>query len=223
MKALLRFILFAAVAAYCTTAAAQRFPARGGKWEFTLQPQYTRSANFNTGNGSEGHIDGALGFGIGFAYNLNNNFSLGGELLWNQADYNATVAPAPGNTNSAYTVRGTLQTSTIRFNGTWYFSPSDITPFVTGGIGSTYVDTNIPSGLPNNVCWWDPWWGYYCGTYLPTKTSTDLSYLAAAGLRWDLDRNMFLRGLIGRMWIDVGGALGTPWVDQYRIDIGFKF
>jgi opacity protein-like surface antigen len=223
MKLSLRVALFTLLAVYALGAAAQHSPPRRGKGEFTLQPQYTDSLNVSNGNGSQAHLDGALGFGFGLAFNLNNNLSLGGDFFWNRADYQATVAPAEGNLGNTYTVKGELETSTIRFNATWHFSASDFTPFVTGGIGSTYVNTNVPNGPPQNVCWWDPWWGYYCGSYVPTRTATDLSYTGAFGLRWDVDRNMFLRGVFSRMWIDVGGELGTPFVDQYRVDVGFKF
>ncbi len=73
------------------------------------------------------------------------------------------------------------------------------------------------------MCWWDPWWGYYCGTTVPTKTETDLSYMAGVGLRWVSPSTFFLRGLVARQWIDVGGGIGSPAVTAYRIDLGFKF
>jgi opacity protein-like surface antigen len=100
---------------------------------------------------------------------------------------------------------------------------SDFTPFAMVGIGSTYVDTNIPTAPPVNSCWWDPWWGYYCGSYYPTRTAYYVSYSGGLGLRWDIDRNMFLRAAAIRQWLDASGSLGTVWTDQYRFDIGFKF
>jgi Outer membrane protein beta-barrel domain len=223
MKQLLRVALSLLLAVFATYAAAQNSPPRGGKWELTLQPQYTHSQSFDSGNGSSGTVDSALGFGFGVGYNLNNHFSLGGDFFWNSANYNATVAGAGSNAGTNYTVSGVLNTSTIRFNATWNFLPGDFTPFVIGGIGSTYVDTNIPNGPPSNVCWWDPWWGYYCGSYVPTKTAYYVSYSGGLGLRWDLDRNIFLRAVGIRQWIDASSSLGTVWSDQYRFDVGFKF
>ena len=223
MKLPSRIALFLALAAGATAAAAQNSPPRGGKWEFTLQPQYTHSQSFDSGNGSGGTVDSSLGFGFGVAYNLSNNLSLGGDFFWNQANYNTTVAPAPGNNLAPQNLSGTLQTNTLRFNATWNFLPGDFTPFVVGGIGSTYIDTNIPNGIPQNVCWYDPWWGYYCGTYLPTKTAYYVSYSGGVGLRWEIDRSVFLRAVAVRQWLDVGGALGQPYSDQYRFDVGFKF
>lgn len=221
MKTLLRFTMMVLIAAYAAAATAQS-SQRAGKWEFSLLPQYTHSINFDTGNGSGGHVDSSLGFGFGIAYNLSNNLELGGEYVWSTANYNATIAPAAGNPGPAQTLFGTLQTSTLRLNATWNFiANGDFTPFATVGIGSTYIDTNIPYQNTAPVCWWDPWWGYYCSQ--PTRTAYDVSYNAALGLRWEIDRSIFVRGLVNRNWIDVGGSLGTTWVDQYRIDVGFKF
>ena len=65
-------------------------------------------------------------------------------------------------------------TATVRFTGSYNFSEKEFTPFVTGGLGWTYIDTNIPTGLPENICWAYPWYGYYCTTYVPTETTTDV-------------------------------------------------
>jgi Outer membrane protein beta-barrel domain len=223
MKALLRASLFMLFAAYAAGALAQNSPPRGGKWEFTLQPQYVHSQSFDSGNGTGGTVGSSLGFGFGVGYNLNNHLTLGGDFFWNSANYDATYAGAGAGAGTTATVSGVLSTSTIRFNATWNFLQSDFTPFVIGGIGSTYVDTNIPAAPPTNQCWYDPWWGYYCGTYVPTKYAYYVSYSGGVGVRWDLDRNIFLRAVANRMWIDVGGSLGQPYTDQYRFDVGFKF
>jgi len=224
MKRLLQAAGIVLVAAYAVGAAAQNSPPRAGKWEFTLEPQYTHSTSFNSGNGSSGTVDSSLGFGFGVGYNLNNNFALSGDFTWSSANYNANVAGAGANAGNSYTVSGTLNANTIRFNALWNFiANGNWTPFVGAGIGSTYIDTNIPNGPPSNVCWWDPWWGYYCGSYLPTKTAYYVSYNAQLGVRFEVDRNIFLRAVAIRQWLDVGGSLGTPWVDSYRFDVGFKF
>jgi hypothetical protein len=221
MGKLLKGALFVLIAAYAASAAAQSSGQRAGKWEFTLQPQYTHSMNFDGGNGASGQVGSSLGFGFGVAYNLNNNIALGGDFAWGSASYTANIAPAAGNPGNGQTLNGTLETNTIRFNAIWnMIEKGDFTPFLIAGLGSTYVDTNIPYAGPP-VCWYDPWWGYYCSQ--PTRSAYYVSYSAALGVRWEIDRNIFVRGLINRTWIDVGGSLGTPWIDQYRVDLGFKF
>jgi opacity protein-like surface antigen len=223
MRTLLQIALCVPLAIIAMAAHAQTSKTRAGLWDFTMQPQYTESATWSGANGSEAQTDGGYGFGFGLAYNFNDHLSMGGDLQWGQADYKATVAPAAGNPGTALALSGELYTSTLRLNGTWNLLATAFTPFVTGGIGATYVDTNIPDGPPSNVCWWDPWWGYYCGTVVPTKTETYFTYSAGAGLRWDLPQSFFLRALAARQWLDVGGDIGTPDVTQYRIDLGFRF
>jgi opacity protein-like surface antigen len=218
MRTFVQLAVSILLGAYAMGAAAQSAPPRGGKWEFTVQPQYTESADLSGSSGSRAQIQGAWGFGFGFGYNFNNHLALGGELTWAQADYTRTTAPGVGNPGSSFIRTGTIETSTLRMNGTWNLLASDFTPFATGGIGSTYVDTNIPDGPTQ--CWVDPWYGTYCGT--PTKSNTYFSYNAGVGLRWDVNREFFLRGVYTRQWIDVGGGLGSPAFDQYRIDFGFK-
>jgi prepilin-type N-terminal cleavage/methylation domain-containing protein len=50
-----------------------------------------------------------------------------------------------------------------------------------GGLGWTWVDTNIPSGLPETFCWYYPWWGSYCATGTPTHDTTKFSYNLGGG------------------------------------------
>jgi hypothetical protein len=47
--------------------------------------------------------------------------------------------------------------------------------------------------------------------------------MGGLGLRWEIDRSIFVRAVANRQWLDVGGSLGTVWTDQYRVDLGFKF
>jgi opacity protein-like surface antigen len=61
---------------------------------------------------------------------------------------------------------------------------------VTGGLGWTWVDTNIPNGLPETFCWYYPWWGSYCATGVPTADTTKFSYNLGAGVRYDYGRGV---------------------------------
>jgi opacity protein-like surface antigen len=218
MRNVLRIAVAMLIAVYAAGAVAQKSGPRAGRWDFTLQPQYVDGKSVTGDGGSRADISGDWGFGFGFAYNFSNHFALGGELTWNEADYRATLFPGVGNTGSSTDIRGTMETSTLRMNVTWNILATEFTPFVSGGIGATYVDTNIPNGPTQ--CWVDPWYGSYCGT--PTRSNTYFSYNAGAGLRWDVNRSFFLRGVYTRQWIDVGGGAGSPGFDQYRIDFGFK-
>jgi len=218
MPTFLRFVFTILLAVCATSAAGQGAGPRAGKWEFILQPTHVESKSFSGSNGSRADIQGGWAFGFGIGYNYNNHLQLGGELTWAEADYVRTITPGPGNPGTSLVRTGTLETSTLRVNGTWNLLASSFTPFATGGIGATWVDTNVPDGP--SQCWVDPWWGTYCGT--PTKQDTYFSYNAGAGLRWDVSRDFFLRAVYTRQWIEVGGGAGSPGFNQYRIEFGFK-
>ena len=56
-----------------------------------------------------------------------------------------------------------------------------------------------------------------------TYSSTSFSYGAAAGLRWDLDRNLFLKA--GYRWLEVESdkVVSKPVLEQASLEIGWRF
>ena len=196
---------------------------RSGHWDGSFQILYGQSKTINSDNGSSAEIDNGYGWGFGFGYNFNDHFALDFSGSWRETDYKANVTPQPGNPNLPQTINGTLESATFAVNGTFNLLSSNLTPFITGGIGSTWVDTNIPNGLATPVCWWDPWWGYYCAPVYPTRSDTYFSYNAGVGVRFDAPGGFFMRGLVSEQWLDVGGGVGTPTFTQFRVDIGTRF
>ncbi len=203
--------------------AAAQSTDRAGMWEATVQVKYSDSRDIHGSNGSEATIDETYGFGLGFAYNFNEHFSLGGDFAWSRPDYTTTVTPAAGNGNSSYKVNGSMESFSAHAVATWNLFATPFTPFVSAGVCGTWIDTNIPSGPPTSYCWYDPWWGYYCDTSTPTHSDSYFSYNVGAGLRWDSKNNMFLRALVAEQWLDVGGSVGSPSMTQVRLDLGFRF
>jgi opacity protein-like surface antigen len=196
--------------------------SRSGRGEIYMGPVFTDGKSYSFEGGTTARTDTGFGFNFGYAYNFNSHVQAGIDLVWGEADYRATVAPGPGNPNTARSISGTLETGTVRFFGSYHLFTGPFTPYVTGGLGWSYVDTNIPAGLPENICWAYPWYGYYCATYVPTASTTKFSYNAGAGLRYDAGRGVF-RLLVNSQWMDFGGSYGSANVIQYRIDFGTKF
>ena len=98
-----------------------------------------------------------------------------------------------------------------------------MTPYLQGGIGSTTVDSNIAIGPPINSCWYYPYYGYYCGTFVPTATSTSFAYNAGGGIRWDFNREAFMKFGMQRQWVDFDGATSSySGLNVWRLEIGFK-
>ncbi|MDA8139596.1 MAG: outer membrane beta-barrel protein [Desulfobacteraceae bacterium] len=192
---------------------------RAGGWDFYLPLTYAEDAKIEGTHGSKVDINDDLGFGFGVGYNLNNHFQLGGLFNWNSRSYDATATRDDGST-ARYS--NWLETSTIALNGTYYILDSNITPFVSGMLGYTWMDTNIQDGPSSGYCWYDPWWGYVCSEYVPTKTASDLSYGAGLGVRFDINRAFSMQCSYNRAWIDIDNASGTPYFNTWRLDFIFR-
>lgn len=190
---------------------------RAGSWEFILPVTYSPSKNVSGQGGSSADVNADLGFGFGFGYNLTNNFQMSGTVNWSNRSFNATIVNTDGTTKKA---SGNLDSSTIAFNGTYFFMPGRATPFVSGGIGSTFIDTNIPNGQGSTACWWDPWYGYICNSYASTKTYTNVSYTAGGGMRWALTKDVSMQASYNKLWIDATNA--KPVFDGWRLDFIFR-
>src|SRR3954463_13676570 len=169
-----RTLLVIAVLAGAASAEAQT--TRAGKSEFYLAPTFTASRNYSFEGGSTAHSDTGTGLTLGFAHHFDEKKSLGVETAWGSTDYRASVQPGAGNTNLAGNINATMQTWTVRFVGTYNFLAGNLTPFVTGGLGWTYIDTNIPTGLPQNVCWYYPWYGRSLRPVLAAPTPHQFHY-----------------------------------------------
>jgi opacity protein-like surface antigen len=211
-----------AAAALLAAAPAAAQSSRAGHGEIYIYPLFTDGKSYSFEGGSDARTDTGVGLGFGYNYNFNAHWSAGGEIEWSEQDYRANVQPGPGNTFSAGTINGTIETRTLRFQGTYNLLAKNFTPYASAGLGWTYVDTNIPSGLPESFCWYYPWYGSYCGTYVPTHDTTKFSYNVALGLRWDIGRAL-IRAQINSQWIDLGGGYDSSNLIQYRLDFGTKF
>jgi opacity protein-like surface antigen len=196
---------------------------RKDQWEFYFSPVFTEGKKYNFEGGSTLKTDTGYGFGFGLNKNLSPNLALGGELIWGSANYRATVQPGTNNNLREQNINGYIETYTVRFSGTYNVLKGNFTPFVTGGLGWTYIDTNIPAGLPQNVCWYYPYYGQVCGVYTPTQATTRFSYNAGAGVRYDFNRSFFGRAWVNAQSVDFGGNYGGTYWTQARIDLGFKF
>ncbi len=192
---------------------------RAGTWEFFLPLTYTEEADFSGENGSSLEIDDDFGFGFGFGYNFSNHFQLNGMFNWNARGYDATVVTEGGSTVE---YNNDLETSALSLNGIYYFLQGNFTPFVSGNVGWTFYDTNIPDGPSYGSCWWDPWYGYICTEYTPTKTDDAFTYGGGVGLRLDINRYFGLQGSYNKTWVDFDNADSAPDFDTWKLDFIFR-
>lgn len=192
---------------------------RKGIWNFYLPLSYSEGATIDGPGGSSVDLNDDFGFGFGAGYNFNDHFQLGGMFNWNSRSYDATAIRDDG---SRARYSNYMETSTIGLNGTYYILDKNFTPFVSGMLGYTWVDTNIQNGPASGYCWWDPWWGYVCSEYVPTKTESDWSYGLGLGVRYDFNQSFSMQFSYNKSWIDFENASSTPDFDTWRLDLVFN-
>jgi len=225
MKTITMFLklVFAAIAglALCIPAAqaANRGNNGAGSLEFNVPLNYAGSTTTNFADGSSATTNSAFGLGFGMGYNFNDNFQINGQFSWSARNYKATVIDPVGPTTTTYS--NTLYTSTINVNAVYYFMSGDFSPFVSGGIGSTFLDSNIvdTTGGGGGGCYYYPYYGYSC--YTPTKTSTNVSYNYGLGVRMDVNRGFAIEGSWNQMYIDTSGST-DPKMDVWRANFIFR-
>ena len=133
-------------------------------------------------------------------------------------DYDASLQLDPA---GSVDVSGEVEAFTPFIKGNFNFVDGPITPYVTAGIGWSFIDTNIPNGRPQTGCWWDPWYGYICTTVQDTRTTDSFTYNAGLGVRWDLSTGYSMRLSYEKHWYDLENA--SPDFDQFKLGFVMRY
>lgn len=192
---------------------------RTGKWETSISGYFTGSESANGLNGSSLDVDSGYGVAFSIGKNLSEHLALRFDGSWARADYDAVLNSEE---DGPVEISHTLDLFTGAFNGVYNFVEGPLTPYAQAGIGWTYVDSNVADGPPVTGCWWDPWWGYICSNFFSTYSETNFSWNVGAGLRYEFQRGMFVRGGWERTFID-GRNGADPEFDAYRFEFGWMF
>jgi opacity protein-like surface antigen len=198
---------------------------RAERWQFSFPITFTSGSNYDSEEGTSIDVSDDVGFGFGFGYHLQEKILLGMEFTWLDANYDAHVATdfdGDQIPDDSIDVAGTLDATNMQFFGQYNFMAKRFTPFVRASFGWTWVDSNIPSGPTEGVCWWDPWFGYICDTWQPTFSDTAFSYGVGAGVRFELTDRFFVEGSYNILWIDFDKAGNTDF-DGFRLNMGWMF
>lgn len=196
--------------------------SRGAGWEVGAQLVYQDSQDIGFNGGTSASLDDDIGLAVAFAYRFNDRFEVEFGIDWNSIDYDVSVVSASV-PELGFTARGDLEAFTPYASANFNFVEGPLTPYVTAGVGWSFIDTNIPDAPPQNVCWWDPWFGPVCGTFQSTRTIDELVYQVGAGLRWDLSPGYTVRLGYEKRWVDLGEATSTPDFDQLKLGVTFRY
>lgn len=221
----MRLFTLLACVALAASATAQA-SEREGTWETTLGVVFQNSSDADFQGGTKAEFDSDTSFVFGLGYHYTANLEFGGRLGIGTTDYDASIATdanGDGNADGFANVRGDLEFTTLLLDATWNMMSGPFSPFVTGAIGWSWVDTNIATGPPQTGCWWDPWWGYVCTSFQDTKTLDGFSYQLGVGARYDFTDTVAVHGSYRINWIDFDKAKGTPDFDGFQLSLGWKF
>jgi opacity protein-like surface antigen len=196
--------------------------SRGPGWEFGVDGVYQDSSDLSFDGGSKVSVDSDFGLTLVAGYRLNSRLEVSFSFDWQQADYSATIqsADVPG---LSADVHGDYEAFTPRANVNYNFLDGPITPYVTGGIGWTFVDTNIPEGRVQVGCWWDPWYGEICVPVQDTHSVDGFAYQLGVGVRWDSSRAFSMRLAYEKHWYDFDNASSTPDFDQLKLGLIWRY
>jgi Outer membrane protein beta-barrel domain len=202
--------------------------SRVEKWEFFLAPMVTNSKVLQFSNGAEADINKRSSIGFGFGYNINAHIELTGLFSSSNSNYTGTRIidndpEDPENPNGPQNFTSNMYTSSLEFGFTYNLLAAPFTPYITANLGTTYIDSGVPTGDINTGYCWDPWYGYYypCAS-AQTYTTTEINYGLALGLRYDFSRKLYIKGDVGKNYIDVDSS-NTPDFTTYRFIFGFMF
>jgi len=196
---------------------------RTDTWEFTVPIRFIPSKTIDFDHGSTVDLHQDMGWGFGFGYNFNEHMNLDFEWSWMNANYTVKWSSADNPPGPSAEGTGSLDISVTQINFTYYFMPKTFTPYLSGGFGWSWYDTNIPQGPPQTGCYWDPWYGYVCSTFQDTKSGSGTNYGFGAGVRFEPKQSFFIRVGVNDNWQSFGSYSGSPAFLSYRFDFGWKF
>lgn len=208
-----------AIVSFSGAALADREPG----WDFGGEVIYQFSHDIHFEGGSFAALDDDIGLALSFGYRFTPRLELLIGVDWNVVDYSIDVAPGDAAAGLGFSGTGEVEYWNPRVGLNFNFLEGDLTPYVTGTVGWSFIDTNIPDSPPQSACWWDPWWGYYCGTYVSTRSIDELTYSLGAGMRWDVSSMFTLRLGYEKHWLDLGQATSTPGFDQVKVGFAARY
>jgi opacity protein-like surface antigen len=201
-----------------STDANAKYSKRSGKWESSFKILNNQSLDIDGKNGSKTVIESDFGWGFTLGYNLNPHILFNFDFSSSTPSYDATLIDEDG---SSFQVNNKLDVMESQFNVVYNVFTEQFTPFIQAGLGWTYLDSNIATGPPGAVCWWDPWWGYVCDYYQNTQDDERFSYNVAVGLRYELDNSLFFRASYKQAFINLSHSDAN--IGSFQLEVGSVF
>jgi opacity protein-like surface antigen len=193
---------------------AQSSDQRGWEGSIGLFYQDKQVIGFKGGSFLRADDDFGVIGAVGFNFNSRFDLIFGFDSATVGYDLRRLSASTPGLFDR---ITGDYESFTpfVKFNFNLFGSA--FSPFISAGVGWSFIDTNIPTGRAIVGCWWDPWWGYFCAPFAETKTVDAFAYQAGAGVRWRFNQSYGIRLEYQKQWLDLSRAVSPPGFDQIRL------
>lgn len=224
-----RFFLFFLLVAFSSAVLAQydnprkkrsAAGSRDTRFETSVILAYQNGLDESSEGGSSLDIDSTLGWGVNFGWNWTEKWNLSYKFISTKPKYLAVIVPDEIDAVPV-SIQHELSKMSHQLNATYNFSAKAFSPFVTGGIGWTKIDSGVPTGGADVGCWWDPWWGYICFADWTTYETSEFTYNLGVGVRWDINNAIFTKAAYSREFIKVDN--GTLNFDMAILEMGLMF
>ena len=194
--------------------------SRASRPEFSMLLPYVEGKRHEFENNTALEFGSDVGLGFAYAENYNENIGLRISLDWHSIGYTATRRQID-ETRTVWAEN--FDMISLMFGGTYYLLANDITPFVEGEFGWTFMDTNIPTGEEVEGCIYDPFLGYVCANNPQTYTETEFTYNVGIGLRADFRDKFFVRAGYYSKVVMIDRADSDPDFSGFRFDFGTMY
>jgi len=217
----MRTAIFVALLGLCATAVAAPGAPQIGQVEWTLGLNYNFDTSANSLNGSTIDFDARVGWIFGVDYFVTDKLAVGFDMSFTRPDYSATLIPEDG--SGDVQIRNSADVWTGQLSGTYVFTDKVVSPFVEAGLGWTNFDSNVSSTPPVTGCWWDPWWGYVCSSWYDSYSSSNFSYGAGLGVRWNITFDISLKATYRWLEVDSGNLSERPQQESAILEVLWHF
>jgi len=199
-------------------------PTNAHRWG--MSEFYIGGSYFSTGSAKLDYapvdieFDDSWAFILGGGYHLSDNLYVGGEMTYSSAGF--TGYGEDPETGEPSVLKQDLKEWAFLVDFEYNFLKGPLTPYVSAGLGVTYLETAVPNGDPELICvpgYWQ-WWCYWA---YPVYSSWSFTYYAGAGIRWDINDRAVLRLAYKSNWIDFPSMVSSPRQDVFSLTVGTKF
>ncbi len=193
---------------------------REGAWQVTFTPQYVASRSLSFGDKGDIDFNDRSGWGFGIGYNFSTYVALDLTFMSTNGSYNGTANESNG---SVTQYSGNMYSSSVDLALTYNIMDDDFTPYISANIGSSFIDSGVTTGNYYEGTCYDPWYGYwYPCVDAQTYTTTKFHYGAGAGLRYDFENRLFIKGGVNVNVLDFDSDQ-FPYFVTYQLSIGSTF